>query len=110
MLMYFKALVLENKSKSLTMFLKSTSKVKPWTSMQRGNFVWTCLHFAIARICVCFHENLPKCKMYLCVTFLATIKVCQGDVHNMFYDNILKFIAENFCAFKSLFGCNDENI
>ncbi len=48
-------------------------------------------------------------NVFVC-DLVATIKVCQGDVHNTFYDNILKFIAENFCAFKSLFGCNHENI
>jgi len=48
-------------------------------------------------------------NVFVC-DLVATIKVCQGDVHNMFYDNILKFIAEKFCAFKSLFGCNHENI
>jgi hypothetical protein len=49
-------------------------------------------------------QNIFVCDL------VATIKVCQGDVHNTFYDNILKFIAEKICAFKSLFECNHENI
>jgi hypothetical protein len=48
-------------------------------------------------------------NVFVC-DLVATIKVCQGDVHNTFYDNILKFIDKFFCAFKSLFGCNNENI
>jgi len=31
-------------------------------------------------------------NVFVC-NLVATIKVCQGDSHNTFYDNILKFIA-----------------
>jgi hypothetical protein len=41
---------------------------------------------------------------------VATIKVCQGDVYNMYYDQTSKFTANSFWAFKSLLELKHENI
>jgi hypothetical protein len=41
---------------------------------------------------------------------VATIKVCQSDVYNMYYDQTSKFTANSFWAFKSLLELKHENI
>jgi hypothetical protein len=41
---------------------------------------------------------------------VVTIKVYQGDLYNMYYEQFSNFIASPFWAFKSLFECKYENI
>jgi hypothetical protein len=41
---------------------------------------------------------------------VAAIKVCQGDVYNMYCNHISKFIVDNIWAFKSLLELKHENI
>jgi hypothetical protein len=41
---------------------------------------------------------------------VATIKVCQSYVYNMYYDQISKFTTDSFWAFKSLLELKHENI
>jgi len=41
---------------------------------------------------------------------VAGIKVCQGDVYNMYCDQTSKFIVDNFWVFKSLLELKRENI
>jgi hypothetical protein len=40
----------------------------------------------------------------------ATIKICQGDVYNMYCDQTYRFIVNNFLTFKSLWEFKHENI
>ncbi len=41
---------------------------------------------------------------------VATIKVCQGDVYSMYYDQTSKFTVDSFWAFKLLLELKHENI
>jgi hypothetical protein len=41
---------------------------------------------------------------------VTIIKVCQGDVYNMYYDQTSKFIVDSFWAFKSLLELKHDNI
>ncbi len=41
---------------------------------------------------------------------VATIKVFQSYVYNMYHDHISKFITDSFWAFKSLLELKHENI
>jgi hypothetical protein len=41
---------------------------------------------------------------------MTTIKVCQGDLYNMYYEQSSNFIANPFWAFKSLPKWKYENI
>jgi hypothetical protein len=47
--------------------------------------------------------------MCLC-DLVATIKVYQGDVYNMYCDQISKLIVDSFWAFKSWLELKHENI
>jgi hypothetical protein len=41
---------------------------------------------------------------------VATIKVCEGDLYNMYLEQSSNFNADTFWAFKSLLECKHENI
>jgi hypothetical protein len=41
---------------------------------------------------------------------VATIKVCQSYVYNMYHEQISKFIIDSFWALKSLLELKHENI
>jgi hypothetical protein len=41
---------------------------------------------------------------------VAIIKVCQGDMYNMYLKQTSNFIGNTFWAFQSLFECKHENI
>ncbi len=41
---------------------------------------------------------------------MVTIKVCQDDIYDMYYDPISKFTIEFFWAFKVLLDYKHENI
>jgi len=41
---------------------------------------------------------------------MATIKVCQGDLENMYYDQTFNFTIDNFWGFVSLLEFKHENM
>jgi hypothetical protein len=41
---------------------------------------------------------------------MATIKVCQGDLGSMYYDQTFNFTIDNFWAFISLLEFKHENM
>ncbi len=41
---------------------------------------------------------------------MAIIKVCQGDLYNMYLEQSSNFIKNIFSVFKSLLGCKHINI
>jgi hypothetical protein len=47
--------------------------------------------------------------VFVC-NLVVAIKVCQGDLYNMYLEHSLNFIVDTFWAFKSLFECKHENI
>jgi hypothetical protein len=47
--------------------------------------------------------------VYVC-DLVVVIKVCQGDIYMMYYDQTSKFTTDNFWAFKSLLEFKNENI
>jgi len=47
--------------------------------------------------------------VFVCDLVVA-IKVCQGNVYNMYCVHTSKFIVDNFWAFKSLLELKHENI
>jgi hypothetical protein len=53
--------------------------------------------------------NLHKRGMFVC-DLVATIKVCQGDLYNMYLEESSNFTIDTFWAFKSLLKCKHENI
>jgi hypothetical protein len=47
--------------------------------------------------------------VFVCDLVVA-IKVCQGDMYNMYLEQSLNSFASTYWAFKSLFECKHENI
>ncbi len=47
--------------------------------------------------------------VFMC-NLMVIIKVCQGDLYNMYLEQTSNFIANIFWAFKSLLECKHENI
>jgi hypothetical protein len=54
--------------------------------------------------------KFAKMKDVFVCDLVAAIKVCQGDLYNMYLEKSFNFTANTFWAFKSLFECNHENI
>jgi len=66
--------------------------------------IFPLLEFVHALIKFAQFRNLFACDL------VATIKLCQSDVYNMYYDQTSKFTINSFCAFKSLLELKHENI
>jgi len=67
-------------------------------------YILPLLEFMHALIKFAQSRNVFVCDL------VATIKVCQGDVYSMYYDQTSKFTINNFWAFKSLWEFKHDNI
>ncbi len=54
--------------------------------------------------------KFAQSKAVIICDLVVAIKVCQGDVYSMYYDQTSKFTINSFWAFKSLLELKHENI
>jgi hypothetical protein len=74
-----------------------------------ANLLETCLLLPLLESMHALLKFAHMRDVFVC-NLVAIIKVCQGDLYNMYLEQNSNFTAYIFWAFKSLLECKHENI